>query len=176
MTAHEKEHGTSHNVGEAPDGISAAASGGAADTNGNGAGAGSGSKAPGAVSAPDRSRRGILNRALGGGTDPDPRFTLANERTFLAWIRTSLAMVAGGIAVEAFTSELFGPELRKTVAVLLLLLGLVTGGGSFFRWLNVERAMRRQEPLPAPLLAPILAIGGALVAAVLIVFVIGRQA
>lgn len=148
MTAHENAHDTSHTGGEAPEGI------------------------PGQ----DRSRRGVLARALGGGTNPDPRFTLANERTFLAWIRTSLAMVAGGIAVEAFTSELFGPELRKTVAVLLLLLGLVTGGGSFFRWLNVERAMRRQEPLPAPLLAPVLAVGGALVAAVLIVFVIGRTA
>ena len=123
-----------------------------------------------------RSRRGMSARVLGAGTDPDPRFTLANERTFLAWIRTSLALVAGGIAVEAFTSGLFGPELRKTVAVLLLLLGMMTGGGSFFRWLNVERAMRRQTPLPVPLIAPILAAGGALVAALLVVFVIARPA
>jgi putative membrane protein len=179
MTAHEKAHDTSRTSGEAPDGITPAANGIEAGA-GNGAGAANGIETGAGVSGPipgpERSRRGILARALGGGTDPDPRFTLANERTFLAWIRTSLAMVAGGIAVEAFTSELFGPELRKTVAVLLLLLGLVTGGGSFFRWLNVERAMRRQEPLPAPLLAPILAVGGALVAAVLIVFVIGRSA
>jgi putative membrane protein len=123
-----------------------------------------------------RGRRGLSDWALGGGTEPDARFTLANERTFLAWIRTSLAMVAGGIAVEAFTSELFIPEIRKTVAVLLLLLGLVTAGGSFFRWLNVERAMRHEAPLPMPLIAPILAAGGAIVAAVLIVFVIGRPA
>ncbi|MCB5291394.1 YidH family protein [Arthrobacter sp. SO3] len=163
MSAYEKAHNTSPSASSAPDGITAA-------------GDSSGTEAAGADSGQGGGRQGILARALGGGTDPDPRFTLANERTFLAWIRTSLAMVAGGIAVEAFTSELFGPELRKTVAVLLLLLGLVTGGGSFFRWLNVERAMRRQEPLPAPLLAPILAIGGALVAAVLIVFVIGRSA
>ena len=135
-----------------------------------------GTAAAGAVADTDRNRRGLSAWALGGGTEPDPRFTLANERTFLAWIRTSLAMVAGGIAVEAFTSELFTPEVRKTVAVLLLLLGLVTGGGSFFRWLNVERAMRRQAPLPVPLIAPILAAGGAVVAAVLIVFVIWRPA
>lgn len=133
-------------------------------------GAGAAGEDPGT----DRSRHRFSAWALGGGTDPDPRFTLANERTFLAWIRTSLALVAGGIAVEAFTSELFDPQLRKSVAVLLLLLGLVTGGGSFFRWLNVERAMRLQAPLPAPLLAPVLAIGGAIVAAVLIVFVVGR--
>ncbi|MET1063490.1 MAG: DUF202 domain-containing protein [Arthrobacter sp.] len=124
----------------------------------------------------DPRRRGFSAWALGGGTEPDPRFSLANERTFLAWIRTSLALVAGGIAVEAFTAELFTPEIRKTVAVLLLLLGLLTSGGSFFRWLNVERAMRRQAPLPAPLIAPLLAVGGALVAAVLIAFVVWRPA
>ena len=40
-----------------------------------------------------------LSQSLLGGEEPDPRFTLANERTFLAWIRTSLAFLAGGIAV-----------------------------------------------------------------------------
>lgn len=50
------------------------------------------------------SRGKIAERLLPGGTEPDPRFTLANERTFLAWIRTSLALLAGGIAIEAFTS------------------------------------------------------------------------
>ena len=76
---------------------------------------GTGTEAAGAVAGTDRSRRRVSAWALGGGTEPDPRFTLANERTFLAWIRTSLAMVAGGIAVEAFTSGLFAPEIRKTV-------------------------------------------------------------
>ena len=110
------------------------------------------------------------------GQEPDPRFTLANERTFLAWIRTSLALLAGGVAVEAFMADLLGPELRKTIAVLLLVLALVIGGGSFFRWLNVERAMRSKTPLPLPLIAPVLAIGGALVAAIMVVFVIARPA
>ncbi|MEO5317320.1 DUF202 domain-containing protein [Arthrobacter sp. CC3] len=118
----------------------------------------------------------LASRLLGGGTEPDPRFTLANERTFLAWIRTSLALLAGGVAVEAFMASLLGPELRKTIAVLLLVLALVIGGGSFFRWLNVERAMRSNSPLPLPLIAPVLAIGGALVAAIMVVFVIARPA
>jgi putative membrane protein len=162
------EHDRAPAGGAEPDGAPASANGagpediGAEDVDG--------------VPGTGRSRRGMSARVLGDGTDPDPRFTLANERTFLAWIRTSLALVAGGIAVEAFTSGLFGPELRKTVAVLLLLLGMMTGGGSFFRWLNVERAMRRQTPLPVPLIAPILAAGGALVAALLVVFVIARPA
>lgn len=121
-------------------------------------------------------RSRLASKLLGGGTEPDPRFTLANERTFLAWIRTSLALLAGGVAVEAFMASLLGPELRKTIAVLLLVLALVIGGGSFFRWLNVERAMRSNTPLPLPLIAPVLAIGGALVAAIMVVFVIARPA
>jgi putative membrane protein len=88
---------------------------------------------------------------------------LANERTFLAWIRTSLALLAGGVAVEAFMAAFFGPELRRTLAVLLLMLALFLSGGSFFRWINVERAMRQKAPLPLPLIAPLLAVGGALV-------------
>ncbi|MBG6183918.1 putative membrane protein [Arthrobacter sp. CAN_A214] len=111
---------------------------------------------------------------LGGGTEPDPRFTLANERTFLAWIRTALALLAGGIAVEAFTVDVLDPDIRKTVAVLLLLLSMVIAGGACFRWVRVERAMRRKAPLPIPLLIPVLALGGALVSAVFVVFVLLR--
>ncbi|NDV10205.1 DUF202 domain-containing protein, partial [Rhodococcus sp. IEGM 248] len=59
-------------------------------------------------------------RLLGGGTEPDPRFTLANERTFLAWIRTSLALFASGIAVEAFAGDEFPVLLRQCCAVILL--------------------------------------------------------
>jgi putative membrane protein len=125
----------------------------------------------------DPDARGRLtSRIFRGGTEPDPRFTLANERTFLAWIRTSLALLAGGVAVEAFMAHILGPELRKTIAVLLLVLALVISGGSFFRWVNVERAMRSKRPLPLPFIAPLLAIGGALVAAIMVVFVIFRPA
>ncbi len=119
-------------------------------------------------------RTGFSARILRGGAEPDPRFTLANERTFLAWIRTSLALLAGGVAVEAFMADLFGPELRKTISAFLLVLALVIGGGSFFRWLNVERSMRHKTPLPLPWIAPILAIGGALVAAIMVAFVLVR--
>ncbi|NKX52858.1 hypothetical protein HER39_20230, partial [Arthrobacter deserti] len=45
-----------------------------------------------------------------------------------------------------------------------------------FRWLNVERAMRHKAPLPLPLIVPVLALGGGLVAAVVIVFVAVRPA
>ncbi|MFF7708989.1 DUF202 domain-containing protein [Pseudomonas sp. NPDC007930] len=116
-------------------------------------------------------RSKLAQRLLPGGTEPDPRFTLANERTFLAWIRTSLALMAGGIAVEAFTADVFIPELRKLLAIALLLLGMLLSASACVRWLNVERAMRHKAPLPFPLLVPLLSLGGALVTAVLVVFV-----
>jgi putative membrane protein len=109
---------------------------------------------------------------LGGGCEPDPRFTLANERTFLAWIRTALAFLAGGIAVEAFTGDVFSPGLRRAVALSLLVLAMLVSANACIRWLKVERAMRLRKPLPLPVLVPILSLGGALVAAGLIVFLI----
>lgn len=125
---------------------------------------------PAAATAPDRDR--LSASLLGGGSEPDPRFTLANERTFLAWIRTALAFLAGGIAVEAFTGDVFSSGLRRAVALSLLLLAMLVSASACIRWLKVERAMRHRKPLPLPVLVPVLSLGGALVAAGLIVFVI----
>lgn len=120
--------------------------------------------------APPRNR--FSSRVLGGGTEPDPRFTLANERTFLAWIRTSLAFLAGGIAVEAFTADLFPGPIRTFMAVLLLLLGVLISAGAALRWMGVERSLRHKVPLPLPLLAPLLGIGGAIASGALITFLL----
>ncbi|WP_240689769.1 DUF202 domain-containing protein [Arthrobacter sp. PAMC25564] len=120
------------------------------------------------------SRGKITERLLPGGNEPDPRFTLANERTFLAWIRTSLALVAGGIAIEAFTSGLFVEPARKGLAVLLLLLGMMLSAGAAVRWIRVERSMRNKSPLPLPLIVPLLAATGALAAVVVVIFILWR--
>jgi putative membrane protein len=121
-------------------------------------------------------RRGFAAAVLGGGEEPDPRFTLANERTFLAWIRTALALLAGGIAVEAFTFDLFRPGIRTSLAVLLLVLAIIVACASAFRWLGIERAMRHKTPLPLPALVPVLAAGGALAAGAVLVFLLTRSA
>ncbi|MCU1760887.1 DUF202 domain-containing protein [Pseudomonas sp. 14P_8.1_Bac3] len=117
----------------------------------------------------------LSSRLLAGGSEPDPRFTLANERTFLAWIRTALALLAGGIAVEAFTLEVFSPGVRTTLSVALLLMALLISGSACLRWLSVERALRNKAPLPLPLLVPLLSIGGALVTLTLIGVFLLRQ-
>jgi putative membrane protein len=108
---------------------------------------------------------------LPGGTEPDPRFTLANERTFLAWIRTGMALIAGGIAIEGFLSQTLVTPVRTVFVIGLLVLGLLVSIGAGVRWLRVERAMRNQSPLPFPVLVPLLAVGGALAACLVLVIV-----
>lgn len=127
---------------------------------------------PPSPSGPDARRSRLAEKLLPGGTEPDPRFTLANERTFLAWIRTSLALLAGGIAVEAFTSDVFPEPIRRGLSVLLLVLGMLLSAGSAIRWLRVESSLRSNRPLPLPLVAPLLAVGCAIVAGVVIAVVV----
>lgn len=106
------------------------------------------------------------------GEHPDPRFTLANERTFLAWIRTSLALTAGGIALDAFTSHSFNPTVRLALSVALLGLGSLLAIGSFLRWYISERNMRLKQPLAFPLIAPVLAFGVGIACMVMVVILL----
>ena len=107
------------------------------------------------------------------GRDPDYRFSLANERTFLAWIRTSLALVAGGLALVSLLPAEDVPVLRDVVAVLLILLGTTMAAASFGRWASNEEAMRTDQPIPPSKLPLVLSVGVLLVsalAAALLVF------
>lgn len=97
------------------------------------------------------------------GTDPDARFTLANERTFLAWIRTALGLVAGGVALESLATSL-QPGFRLAASAVLLFMGLVLPVFAWFSWGAVERALRRGEPLPPSRVALALAVGVVVVA------------
>ena len=107
----------------------------------------------------------------GAGATPDPRFSLANERTFLAWIRTSLALMAGGVALDAV--DLGGPDgLRSVLAAALVVLGLLGAAVSWFRWAGAERAMRLRQPLPATTTLVWLSLALVVVAALLVVLVL----
>lgn len=95
---------------------------------------------------------------LGQGKAPDPRFTLANERTFLAWIRTALALLGGAIAIETFAAHTWPTSGRVAMELALLATSLLVSLGAGWRWLAVERALRREAPLPLPLLVPLLSV------------------
>lgn len=93
------------------------------------------------------------------GDEPDYRFSLANERTFLAWIRTALAVLAGGILLEQFATRLQPQGLLSVIAIALALLATALGAGAYLRWRANEIAMRHAAPLPASAGIPVLAAG-----------------
>jgi putative membrane protein len=107
------------------------------------------------------------------GTEPDPRFSFANERTFLAWIRTSLALLAAGVALEALAVDI-DQAPRRWLAMLFIVLALVTGATGWWRWARAERAMRRDEKLPGSATTAVL-VGGVALAGLVLLFVIGLK-
>ncbi|WP_119696752.1 YidH family protein [Microbacterium halotolerans] len=95
------------------------------------------------------------------GDEPDPRFSLANERTFLAWLRTSLALFAAAVALEALQLPI-QPAWRLAAAAVFLILGLVAAAQAWIGWSSTERALRHNSPLPG------LSIGGVIVIGVIV--------
>ncbi|TDB69485.1 DUF202 domain-containing protein [Micromonospora sp. KC721] len=92
------------------------------------------------------------------GTTPDYRFSLANERTFLAWLRTGLALIAGGLAAAQFLPPLPLRHLREAIAVALLLLGATVAIRAVDHWARTERAIRLGEELPVSRFPAVLAL------------------
>lgn len=80
--------------------------------------------------------------------EPDYRFTLANERTFLAWQRTSLGMLAAAVAVVQFMPELTIPGVRHLLGAAIGGLAILTSAAGLHRWKKVDQAIRAEQPLP----------------------------
>lgn len=97
------------------------------------------------------------------GEDPDFRFSLANERTFLAWVRTAIAIMVAGLAVAQFF-ESRSEATRLAIALPLLVLGAAVSFASFGRWEEKERAMRLSQPLPTSSHPRVLALAVGLIA------------
>lgn len=108
------------------------------------------------------------------GERPDYRFSLANERTFLAWLRTGLALVGGGLAVAQFVPPLPVPYLREVIAIVLLLLGGAVAVRAVDHWARTERAIRLGRELPTSRFPAILSITVALGALFLVATVLIR--
>jgi len=101
------------------------------------------------------------------GSEPDARFTFANERTFLAWIRTALALLAAGVALDAVDLSM-SARTQHALALLMVVLGLLCAAASWIRWARAERAMRKGEPLPASSVSTVLVLGVAVAALILL--------
>ncbi len=82
--------------------------------------------------------------------DPDARFLLANERTLLAWMRTTLALEATGIALLHFVP---GLDVDGAIGLGLILLGALSGWVGYRRYRAADNAIRRNQ-LPPRSYAP----------------------
>lgn len=118
-----------------------------------------------------------MTAAQGGAREPDAaaarpevappvdyRFTLANERTFLSWIRTALGLLAGGVAVHTLVLEQWKTNFRTALAISCLLLALLVAIGAYLHWRRIRTAMHAGRPLPGTVLVPVLSAGTAFVA------------
>lgn len=107
------------------------------------------------------------------GSDPDYRFSLANERTFLAWIRTALGLLAGGVALLAILDDVGHPTVRIVTGAAVLVLATLLPPLAYRRWAATELALRTHTSLPEPgllrLVAGGLVVVGFLVAALVLV-------
>lgn len=105
------------------------------------------------------------------GDTPDYRFSLANERTFLAWLRTALALIGGGFAVDQFLPDLVR-VVRTCFSLALLAAGVLCALRAVNHWVRCERAMRRGEDLPVSRFPTLLSLAVAAVALAMVVVVL----
>ncbi len=103
------------------------------------------------------------------GKSPDYRFSLANERTFLAWIRTSLAFMAAAVGIDQLALNLAPSGLRELLVAGLGITAALLAGYAWRRWTRNERAMRNDAALTYPRLLLWLSYG--LAAAILLTLI-----
>lgn len=107
------------------------------------------------------------------GTEPDPRFSLANERTALAWMRTGMSVIAAGVALAVYAQTADVSRWVVTGAVLACIGGALIGIWSLRRWAHVESALRRSAPIPAPSLLLVMPLAFVPLALLIIAFALG---
>jgi putative membrane protein len=111
----------------------------------------------------------------GDRREPDYRFSLANERTLLAWVRTALALDAAGLGVVRFAPPLGVPGGRETVGGVLILLGAVAAWSGYRRFLATDTAIRAGAPIPAHAAPRVLAAALALISLAVLVLLVVDQ-
>ncbi|PFG33721.1 YidH family protein [Sanguibacter antarcticus] len=116
----------------------------------------------------DRRPRSVYSH----GDEPDIRFSLANERTALAWVRTGLGLVAGGVALTSFATFAELPLVLDLIAAIACLAGAALALYAMHTWRRNELALRTGTPLPAPTALPALVAGVVVMALFLSVYAV----
>jgi len=115
----------------------------------------------------------------------DRRVHMANERTFLAWVRTSISIMAFGFVVEKFSlfvkqlSYYFGkesapppPGVSSIIGILLIGLGAVMGVLAYVRYRSVERQIDNDMYAPSPILSVLLTLALVVIGLFLVLYLI----
>jgi len=89
---------------------------------------------------------------------------LANERTYLAWIRTSLGLIAGGVALDQFVASEKGSIVVAIIAFAVIALGAVVALIGIIEWNRNNSAMDSGKPIPRSPVPPLLGISVMMVA------------
>jgi len=110
---------------------------------------------------------------------------MANERTFLAWIRTSISVMAFGFVVEKFSlfvrqfSYYLGKETAPTppgyssiIGIILVGLGAMMGVLAYFRYRSVERQIESDTYAPSPVLSILLALSVLTIGVFLVLYLV----
>lgn len=100
------------------------------------------------TNGPDDDDRVVPAEDLRPPGAPDARFTLAAERTLLAWVRTALGSIAGGVAIVYVAPDVTDAIVETVLGLVMVALGCAIVLLGAWRWRRTDRALRRGEPMP----------------------------
>ncbi len=95
----------------------------------------------------EANRTRVPHAVYDAGSEPDPLYTLANERTYLAWLRLAVTLLAGAVAIDRLFVEHPGPD-SEVLSLALVAVAVGTCVLGVRRWWASELALRRRRPLP----------------------------